>query len=223
MINQKTLEYFFDNAEDGEKVGFYLSAPLGRLIRWFQKKDKTANLDNVCHVGTIYEVTRDSNGGEKTILSFMLSHQTGSHGSCYDNWIIEREGNNIQGLKYTIKTKTKYTDFYYLKLKNRFTMEQVLAGINDALEYKKYGHFSFIAYIPSINNFVAKVFNVKLFENINRVCSKHIAIQDAKAGRNLKNFMLQYPFPTPENILTYNKEDLEGELCQIVDFNECKL
>jgi hypothetical protein len=203
MIRQKTLEYFFENVQDGDKIGFYRTGIFSSLINFFQKTDKSQNLDDVCHVANVFDVIRLSNGKNKEILSFMISHQTGATGGSYDSWVIEREKDlNIGVYKYYIKTKTKYTK------SNRG---------------QRYGYLSIIAYMPFVSNFLAKYFNVKIFHNMKPVCTTHIVRCDEFAGRNVKEFELKYPFPTPEILLTYNKEDFKGNLYEITDFKNAKI
>lgn len=226
MQKQKTLEYFFENIKDGDKIGFYRTGIFSALINFFQKTDKSENLDDVCHVANVFDVIRLSNGKNQEILSFMISHQTGATGGSYDSWVIERQKDlNIGVYEYCIKTKTKYTNMYYLEIENKFTEEQTQKGIEYAKSKRgeRYGYLSIIAYMPFVSNFLAKYFNVKIFHNMKPVCTTHIVRCDEYAGRNVKEFELKYPFPTPEILLTYNKEDFKGNLYEITNFKQSKI
>jgi len=226
MLKQETLEYFFENLKTGDKIGYYRSGIFSSLIIFFQKKNKHQNLDKLSHVVNVFEVIRFSYGKNKDILSFMISHQTAMHGCTYDLWIIEREKDTKVGLyKYYIKNKTKYTNMYYLQIENQFSEQQSKKGVDYAKAKigERYGYFSIIAYIPFFSNFISKYFNFKLFRNMKPVCTTHIVRCDVFAGRNVKEFELKYPFPTPEILFAYNKEDFKGNLYEITDFKKAKI
>jgi hypothetical protein len=224
-MQNSRLEYFFNHAKDGDAVGFYRPALLAYVIRLFQDLDKTNNLNKVCHCGTIYEVKRNKFDAGTETLEFMLSHQTGSHGGCYDKWTIKKDiiGYNNE-CEYSILVDTKYIDFYYLNLDVPFTQKEKEKGIKDAKEQigKMYGYFSFVAYIPFVSNLLGKIAKKPTtFAGFKRVCSKHVLINSQKAGRNVLSIIDENPFPTPEYILTCNKKDLSGTLHKIIDFKEC--
>jgi len=48
-----------------------------------------------------------------------------------------------------------------------------------------------------------------------RICSSHVLINHLKAGRTINNIVRDNPYPTPEFLAAYNKDDLQGDIIEI--------
>lgn len=225
-VKKSFVEDLFNNLNDGEFLGFWRSAPISYIIKFFQKLDKTGGfqLNRINHVGVVYDVKR-SIEGENEVLSFMLSHQTGSHGGKYDEWKIVKTKIHNNQTEYFLFRKTKYKKLYWLELDAPFTEKEKERGQRDAIlqQGKKYGYKTFIFGIPQISAFLGKIFNPKLFNHseIKRKCSKHNLMNHKIAGRKgLAEILAKNPFPTPEFCFTVQKDDLKGTVHEIIDFKD---
>lgn len=225
-VKKSFVKDLFNNIQDGELLGFWRSAPISYLIKLFQKFDKSNNfqLNTINHIGVVYDVKRSIKDKNET-LSFMLSHQTGSHGGKYEEWEIVKTKISSTKIEYFLFTKTKYKKLYWLELDTPFNSKEKAMGITDAVlqKGKKYGYKAFIFSIPQISGFIGKIFNPKLFNHnkMGRVCSKHALMNHKNAGRRgLNEILQQNPFPSPEFCFTVQKDDLKGTVHEIVDFKE---
>ena len=225
-VKKSFVEDLFNNLNDGEILGFWRSAPISYLIKLFQKLDKSNNfqLNTVNHVGVVYDVKRATKYGNE-VLSFMLSHQTASHGGKYEKWEIIKTKINSNKSEYFLFTKTKYKKLYWLELDIPFNEKEKSIGITDAMlqKGKKYGYKTFLFSIPQISAFIGKIFNPKLFNHntMKRVCSKHVLMNHNNAGRKgLPEILQNNPFPSPEFCFTVQKDDLSGTVHEIIDFKE---
>ena len=219
MINNN-IEYLYENLKAGDVLGFWRKGLLSYVIRYFQKLDKTNNLDKVCHVGAVHDVRRCDE-----TMSFGLSHQTGDRGGVYETWIIKKTFNEqAKRFQYKLTTKTKYTSVYFLELDKKFTKKQEEKARNDAENEsgKRYGYFSFWINLPAVSKWIGKNDNKYGFlDRFKRVCSRHVLLQHFYAGRNVKKILDKNPRPTPEFILTCNEDDFKGKLHNITDWKRC--
>jgi hypothetical protein len=213
-MKQEKLEYLYNNIKDGDILGFYNPGTLSTVINFFQKIDKTADLNALSHVATVYNVKRDYEFGIAT-LSFNVSEQTALHGGLITKWnLTQDERFGMITLDITLKSKA----LYFKSLAKPFTKKQIKLGASDAVRQigKRYGFGTLIFSIPLVSEFLGKIFNEKLLINSKRVCSKHVMINHFIAGRKgAKEFIELNPFPTPESVITYNAGDFKGKIYSI--------
>jgi hypothetical protein len=213
-MKQESLERLFNNIKDGDILGFYNPGIFSTVIKFFHTIDKTADLNALSHVATVYNVKRDYTFGIIT-LSFDVSEQTVLHGGVFTKWNLtldERFG------MITLDKMLKSKVLYFKSLEKPFTDEQIKLGLYDALSQvgKRYGLGTLFFSVPFASEFLGKIFNIRLLMNSKRVCSKHIMMNHLNAGRNgAVEFVESNPFPTPEGVLTYNKGDFAGEIYTI--------
>ena len=172
MDKQKVLKQIFDNAKDGDNLGFFNSGIKAKPIQIATNGDCT-------HCGKIWNVARAKNE-----LSFNFSEQSFVGGQFNLVKIILKNGAYFAENYHRLNDSKK---IYFRSLKKPLTKDQHKKGLDDAIAQigKKYGYISLILGFSFFETIFPKWFRNRIniiTEHSARVCSTHCAIQDSKMG-----------------------------------------
>lgn len=183
-MNNEALRIIFEQIKDGDALAF-----LADGIAQYPIPLVTG--EPASHCCKVWLVSRSENE-----VSFNISEQL-FVGGRFDRVKIIKQGDLYYAENYHRLNDSK--KLYFSSLINPLTPEQHALGLQDAIGQigKKYGYLSLIFGFE----FLEKIFSEKLRNKISkfllhslRVCSTHVAIQDAKMGLiTLKNELFYYP------------------------------